>query len=149
MALPDFREDGWLPEGHHPTTWDEIATRFGGEAGSRRAQLVLLLLQWRDAVQAKGMGGLLILNGSFISRKEKPGDFDCLFIYNAAAAQLIEENDEALDLLSYERCKAKGYGDIFTFSEAAVRAFPRFCHLDMFDTDKVTKQSKGVVEVEI
>ena len=73
MALPQFREDGWLPAGHHRTTWGEIALRFGGEPGSRRERLFLLLLQWRDAVRAKGMGGLLILNGSFISRKIDPG----------------------------------------------------------------------------
>ncbi len=149
MPLPDFRADGWLPEGHHPATWGEITSQFGGEVGSRRKHLLMLLFQWRDAVRAKGMGGLLILNGSFISRKEEPGDFDCLFIYNAITAKLIEEDEEALELLSYDHCKAKGYGDIFTLSETAVREFPQFCHLDMFDSDKVTKKSKGVLEIEI
>lgn len=149
MALPDYREDGWLPEGHHHTTWEEIAARFGGEPGSRRARLLTLLVQWRDAVRAKGMGGLLILNGSFISRKEEPGDFDCLFIYDDATARLIEKDDAALELLSYERSKEKGYGDIFCLSEAAVREFPKFCHLDMFDTDKVNKKPKGVVELQL
>jgi hypothetical protein len=62
---------------------------------------------------------------------------------------LIEADEAALELLSYERCKAKGYGNIFTLSEAAVREFPKFCHLDMFDSDKVTRKPKGVVEVEI
>ena len=147
--LPDFRADGWLPEGHHKTTWGEIAARFGGEQDSRRASLLALLIEWRDALVARGMGGRLILNGSFISHKAEPGDFDCLFIYNDATGELIENDDEAMELLSYERSKEKGYGDIFCLSEAAVRAFPKFCHTDMFDTDKVTKKPKGVVELEI
>ncbi len=95
------------------------------------------------------MGGLLILNGSFISRKGEPGDFDCLFVYDNATARMIENDDEALELLSYERSKEKGYGDIFCLSSDAVRIFPTFCHLDMFDTDKVSKRPKGVVELEI
>ena len=31
MALPDFRDDGWLPAGHHPTTWEELVVVFGGQ----------------------------------------------------------------------------------------------------------------------
>ena len=149
MALPRFRDDGWLPEGHHTTSWNELGLVFGGDRGSRRDHLLSLLLQWRDAVQAKGMGGLLILNGSFISRKREPGDFDCLFVYNEATTELIEKDEDALQLLNYEGNKARGYGDIFTLSEAAAIAFPMFCHLDMFDRDKNTKIPKGVVEVEI
>ena len=36
MPVPEFRPDGWLPEGHHPATWDEITVRFGGVSGCRR-----------------------------------------------------------------------------------------------------------------
>ncbi len=80
MPLPEFRPNDWLPEGHHPTTWDEIAARFGGPPGSRRAAVLSGLLEWRDAVRAKGMGGRLILDGSFISKKAAPGDFDLFFL---------------------------------------------------------------------
>jgi hypothetical protein len=149
MTLPAFRADGWLPEGHHQTTWAEVAERFGGTPRSRRNRLLRLLFEWRDSLRKKSMGGLLILDGSFISRKAEPGDFDCLFVYDAATAKVIEEDEQALDLLSYERCKARGYGDIFALSEAAVREYPKFCHLDMFDADKVTKAFKGVVEIKI
>ncbi len=80
MPLPEFRPDGWLPEGHHPTTWDEIAARFGGPLSSRRAAVLSGLLEWRAAMRAKGMGGRLILDGSFISEKAAPGDFDLFFL---------------------------------------------------------------------
>ena len=69
MSLPAFRDDGWLPEGHHAATWEEIAAVFGGSPGSHRAVVFSSLLAWRDAVRGKGMSGLLILNGSFISQK--------------------------------------------------------------------------------
>ena len=78
MPLPEFRPDGWLPERHHPTTWDEITRRFGGVPGSRAAVLSGLL-RWRDAACARGLAGLIILAGSFISQKaayEKAWSFD-------------------------------------------------------------------------
>ena len=40
MPLPDFRSDGWLPEGHHAATREEIIAVFGGEPGSHRAVLM-------------------------------------------------------------------------------------------------------------
>ena len=45
MPVPEFRPDGWLPEGYHPATWDEIAARFGGAPGSPRAAVLSGLLQ--------------------------------------------------------------------------------------------------------
>ncbi len=80
MPIPVFRADGWLPEGHHAADWETISVVFGGEPNTQRRELLNRLLQWCDALRDKGMGGLLILNGSFISQKETPGDVDALFI---------------------------------------------------------------------
>jgi len=146
MALPALREDGWLPEGHHETTWKEIAEVFGGKPGSRRAQVLLRLLEWRDALRGTGVAGRVILNGSFISAKTEPGDFDLIFVYDESARAIINRDADAKALTDYTYCKAAGYGDVFTFAVAAVRAFPDFCRLDMFDTDK-KGIPKGVVEV--
>lgn len=95
MPLPEFRPDGWLPEGHHPTTWDEITRRFGGVPGSRRAAVLSGLLRWRDAARARGLAGLIILAGSFISQKAAPGDFDLFFLYDADAEALLKTDVEA------------------------------------------------------
>ena len=149
MALPEFRDDGWLPEGHHLTNWEEIMLRFGGEPDSQRRQVLSRLLQWRDAVRKRGMGGFLILNGSFVSQKTAPGDFDCLFIYDDATEQMVKEDEEAQALTDYLRCKAEWQADIFAFPETTVRNHPAFCRLDGFDLHKSTRKPKGVVEVRI
>lgn len=101
MALPAFREDGWLPAGHYIATWQEIALRFAGETDSRRAILLASLLAWRDAVRAKGMAGLVILDGSFISSKHTPGDFDLVFLYDEASEDLVRKDPEARQLTDY------------------------------------------------
>ena len=107
------------------------------------------LLRWRDALRAKGMGGRLILNGSFISQKVAPGDFDCYFVYDEATEALLKHDAEAAALTDYEYCQTQGGGDVLVFAEASVRRFPQFCRIDGFDLDKATRQPKGVVEVRV
>jgi hypothetical protein len=149
MPLPNFREDNWLPEGHHPTTWEEIVAVFGGASGTQRARVLANLLERRDRVRAKGLTGLLILDGSFISSRPEPGDFDTIFVMDEGMETILANDIEASLLVNYVVCKQNGWGDIFVFSEAVVRKFPQMCRLDGFDHDKVTKQAKGVVEVRL
>ena len=125
MSIPALCEYGWLPEGHHPATWEQIADRFGGEPGNRRSAVFSGLLRWRDAVRGKRMGGRLILNGSFVSAKMEPGDFDALFVYDTVSAAITAQDKEALRLLD----------------------FPQFCRVDGFDREKETRRLKGVLEV--
>jgi hypothetical protein len=147
MPLPEFREDGWLPEGHYPTTWEEIETRLGDEPGSGRRRVLENLLRWRDRLRESGITGWLILDGSFVSAKSDPGDFDTLLIADEAAVQILARDDAARQLIDYRYCKANHWGDVFFFSAAAVRRFPHLCRLDVFDFDKATWTRKGVVEV--
>jgi hypothetical protein len=149
MPLPRFREDGWLPEGHHQATWEEVVATFGGEPDSQPSHVLSLLFRWRDAVRAKGMSGRLILKGSFISQKFAPGDFDAIFVYDAATEERLKGDPEARALISYSRCRSDWQADIFTFAEATAQRFPQMCALDMFDYEKTTGTPKGVVEVRI
>lgn len=148
MALPPFRDDGWLPEGRHPTTWDEIEVVFGGEPESQRARVFSNLLSWRNEVRNAGLFGMLILDGSFVSTKVNPGDFDAIFVCDEACEERVIQEGEAKELTDYVRCKERGLGDIITFLESTVRRFPHFCRLDGFDMDK-RGVLKGVVEVRI
>jgi hypothetical protein len=81
---------------------------------------------WRDAARAKGLGGLVVLDGSFISRKDEPGDFDLIFVYDETSRVLLETDSEARSVVDYALCKAKGWGDIFIFAETTVQRFPAF-----------------------
>lgn len=146
MGLPEFREDGWLPEGHHAASWEEVADRFGGSPGSRRQHLLQVLLSWRDEARGKGISGLLLLDGSFISARENIGDFDALLVYDDHVIEL-RKNDVGVErLLNYDRCKSRGF-DLWIFAAAVVRDYPEWAHLDLFDRDKETLKPKGVLEV--
>ena len=149
MALPDFREDGWLPEGHHAATWQEIAVCFGGEPDSRRAVILSSLLRWRDAVRAKRLSGLVILDGSFISRKDAPGDFDLVFCYEEASEVILRTDPDARTLTDYQVCRSLGFlGDVFALPASLQSLSPALGGLSMFDFDR-RGIPKGVVEVRL
>jgi len=122
---------------------------LSASAAYRGAAVLSGLLAWRDAARAKGLAGLIVLDGSFISRKDAPGDFDCIFVYNTSSSQTVSQDREALALLDNAHCKERYSGDVWAFSEEAVREFPAFCRIDGFDLHKMTRQPKGVVEVDL
>lgn len=149
MALPPFRDDGWLPEGHHAANWQEVGLRFAGEPNSHRATVFSSLLSWRDAVRAKGMAGLIILNGSFISIKEAPGDFDLVFSYDEGTEALVRNDPEVRKLIDYQTCRALGFlGDVFALPASLQKSSPLLSGLDMFDFDRQGRP-KGVIEVQL
>lgn len=149
MPIPDFRDDGWLPEGHHAATWDEIADALGGEPSSVRATVLAGLLAWRDAVRVKGLSGLVILDGSFVSAKPNPGDFDLVFLYHAEHEPVANTDDSVKALLDLTKGKAQFGGDIFAFSERAVGASLLVSPNEMFDYVKFTTTKKGVLETNL
>ena len=149
MPIPPFLPDTWLPEGHHNAAWEEIEAMFGGEPGSSRRETWSRLLAWRDAARAKGLAGRVVLNGSFVSAKENPGDFDLLFLYNAASEVIVRQDEGALALIDPLRCKAAFGGDIFAYSASMVAAYPQFFPTDSFDRIKFTDVKKGVLEVDL
>jgi hypothetical protein len=149
MPVPPFRPDQWLPEGHHTATWEEIETIFGGDAGSVRRTILTRLLAWRDAARAKGLSGRIVLNGSFISEKQNPGDFDLLFIYDAVSEAIVLQDAEALALIDPIRCKVMYGGDVFACAASIVAAYPAFFPDDTFDRIKFSEVTKGVLEVEL
>ncbi|MGI4791126.1 MAG: DUF6932 family protein [Janthinobacterium lividum] len=147
MPLPIFREDGWLPGGHHTADWTEIVVRFGGEPESRRRIILASLLKWRDAARTQKMAGLIILDGSFIPSRENPGDFDLIFSYDTATEALLQEEPQARALSDYQMCHALGFlGDIFALPESLKQLSPKLSGMDMFDFDR-HGTPKGVIEV--
>ncbi len=91
----------------------------------------------------------MVLNGSFISSKAAPRDVDLMVVYDTRSEQILERNSAARELLSMAACKERGLGDVFMLSAEAVRKYPDLCRLDGFDRDKITREPKGVLEVEI
>ena len=73
VVLPDFDDTGALPPGIHEGTWDEVVELFG-----RTAHRQDLLAGLHDALRDLQAAGCrrAYLDGSFVTDKESPGDFD-------------------------------------------------------------------------
>lgn len=72
--LPPFETpSGVLPDGEYEADWQEVVERFGWNPRRRR-----LLDGLADAIELLCAAGCkrLWLNGSFVTAKEDPGDFD-------------------------------------------------------------------------
>jgi len=89
MPLPPFdAETGRLPPGIHEVTWEEVVDRFGWNR--RRRELIDGLT---DAIALLVNVGCsrIWLNGSFVTAKEEPGDFDAVWDMQGVDLDQLDE----------------------------------------------------------
>ena len=75
-AIPEFRYDGYLPNGIHLADEAAVLFRFG-TSNRRRRMLALRLRQWIDLAR-KTRAKRLLIDGSFVTNKVSPGDIDAV-----------------------------------------------------------------------
>ena len=96
MSIPELDDDGFLPEGVHECSLDELQQRFGGvQSSDQRSVLFDKLGQYLQEVRSTGMVVGLIVDGSFVTNKVEPNDIDLVLILPA-------DHDFAADLRPFE-----------------------------------------------
>ncbi len=142
--IPDFNSAGNLPEGIHLTTIEKLIERFGYNL--KRAWLIdgLKLL---IASLVKANCPLIYIDGSFVTSKEIPGDYDLCW-------SLIDVVEERLDPVLFDftttgrkKMEQKYRGDIFPAELPEGGSGKLF--VDFFQTDKNTGEKKGIVAIKI
>lgn len=86
--LPPFDStSGCLPEGDHEVEWEELVGRFGWN--QRRRQLLDGL---GEAIELLSVAGCrrVWLNGSFVTAKEEPADFDACWDTNGVDLDALD-----------------------------------------------------------
>ncbi len=141
--LPDFESGGNLPPGVHWATWDEIVERFGTTQWRRE----LLEGFWGALDGLKRAGCRTVyLDGSFVTDKEVPGDFDACWDEVGVEMTLIDPV-----LLEFDRGraaqKAKFRGEFFPASWTARMRGDVF--LEFFQIDRETGEPKGIVALDL
>lgn len=95
--IPDFRDDGYLPEGLHRATEADVTFRFGSST-PRRRRLILRLRRWLALARLTRASRFLV-DGSFITAKEEPNDIDAVvLIANDFEQQVASGFESALEL---------------------------------------------------
>lgn len=140
--IPNFAQNGNLPSGVHSAIWQEVVERFGFNAHRQ-----YLLTGLKNALQSLKNAGckVVYLNGSFVTAKEIPNDFDCCWEPDGVDPLLL---DPVLLIFNNRRAaqKAKYYGELFISTNQG-RAGKTF--LEFFQQDKNTGEPKGIVAINL
>jgi len=95
--IPNFRDDGYLPEGLHIATDAEVTFRFGSSS-ARRRRLILRLRRWLELCRATHARRFLA-DGSFVTAKEEPNDIDAVVLLaDDFEQQVADAVDAAIEL---------------------------------------------------
>ena len=107
--LPPFDSDtGLLPVGEHAASWDEVVERFGWN--ERRRRLLDGLADALELLEAAGCRQVW-LNGSFVTAKDEPGDFDAC--WDTDDVDLDEVDPVLLDLSAGRTAQKHRFGGEF------------------------------------
>jgi hypothetical protein len=139
--IPPFDANGLLPPGIHWATMNEILQRFGTNA--HRLQL---LAGFQIAVLALAAAGCtaLFLDGSFVTDKEFPEDYDVCWNAVGVIAALLDP--VFLDFDNQRAAQKLKYGGEFFPAHVVAAVLPAFStFLDFFQIDKDTGNAKGIV----
>ena len=141
--IPQFDADGLLLPGIHWVTWDEVTATFGNTPWRR--QLLDGLEMAIDSLRLAGCRTVYI-DGSFVTNKEVPNDFDACWAEEGVAPELL---DPVLLQFDAGRAaqKARYLGELFPSSLGATVEGMSF--LEFFQTDRETGGSKGIVAVDL
>jgi len=141
-VLPPFdAETGRLPNGEHKTTWEEVVERFGWNEHRRR-----LLDGLADAAAILASGGCrrLWLNGSFVTTKEEPADYDAC--WDPDGVDLDRLDPVLLDLSAGRAAQKQRFGG--EFFPNVIEASSGLVFADFFQNDRDTGR-KGIVVIDL
>lgn len=77
MPIPELTIDEFLPKGSRECTLTEVMSRFSRSIESdRRPDLARELVAYSDERHSANVGQFLVVDGSFVTGKARPGDID-------------------------------------------------------------------------
>jgi hypothetical protein len=139
-----FDEGGNLPEGIHRLSWDEILVDYG--YNFHRNKLLRGLNKALHEFKHAGCK-IVYLDGSFVTTKNYPNDYDCCWITNGVDPNLLDWILQKYDPIGRKLQKIKYFGEFFPSNVIEKSTGSPF--LDFFQTDRETDKRKGIVEINV
>lgn len=144
VMLPPLTSEGLLPPGIHLAEWAEVWTVFA--TSPRRQRLLAGFLRAIKSLKSAGCK-MVYLDGSFVTSKENPGDFDGCWDSNGV-------NPGQLDpvLLKFDSGriaqKIKYGGELFPATWLA-EPNTMLTFIEFFQVDKDTGEAKGIIAIDV
>lgn len=141
--LPTLAESGLLPPGIHLATWEELDTAFG--LTPHREKLLGGLRRALELLAAAGCR-VAYIDGSFVTAKEIPNDFDACWDPANVDPDLLDPVFLNFDNRRAAQ-KVRFGGELFPSSFPANTAGQFY--LDFLQVDKDTGDPKGIVALDL
>jgi hypothetical protein len=142
-VIPGFDSRGNLPPGIHSAAWNQIVTRLGFTA--RRKMLLIGLREALARLKAAGCR-LVYLDGSFVTSKPQPEDFDAC--WGVTGVDVENLDPVFLDFSdSRARQKQRFFGEFFPAELPEGATGKTF--VEFFQTDKETGNAKGILAIDL
>ncbi len=140
--ISPFDRRGNFPPGIHAATWPEFVARFGGTV--HRTKLLDGL--WRAMASLRDAGcKRLYIDGSFVTAKQVPNDFDGCWELEGLDPEKLDETLLAFDHNRTAQ-KQKYFSELFV---ADWRAEPSgTCFVEFFQRDR-DGNNKGIIAIDL
>jgi hypothetical protein len=142
-VIPPFDERGNLPPGIHEANWKELEARFNGSP--RRTELLAGLREALVALRDAGCRTAYI-DGSFVTAKEDPGDFDACWEAVGVDASLLDPI--FLDLAGPRTAQKERFGGELFPASFVADPKSRALFLDFFQRDR-DGEWKGIIQTDL
>lgn len=141
--IPPFNDKGQLPPGIHTATWDEFVERYA--LTIHRRQLLDGMKRLIDHLKSVNCRSLFV-NGSFVTNKERPNDYDaCWNVVGVKFEQIDPILLRADDVGKQDMLKKYG-GDIRPDLFSPVETSGTY--LEFFQIDR-NGEAKGIIELSL
>jgi hypothetical protein len=141
-VLPAFDPDsGRLPQGEHVASWDEVVERFGWT--ERRRRLLDGLAEALELLAEAGCSRVW-LNGSFVTAKDEPGDFDACWDTDGVDLEALDS--VLLDLSNHRAAQRERFGgELFP---NVIETLSGLSFSEFFQNERDTSR-KGIVVIHL
>lgn len=131
-----------LPPGIHDATLQEIEQRFATNETRK-----ILFEGFKKGIETLKEAGcrIIFLNGSFVTDKPYPGDYDACWDPSGVDGDLLDP--VLLDFSHGRKAQKLKYGGEFFIS--SMRADGSHTFVDYFQIDKDTGSTKGIIRIQL
>lgn len=143
--IPDFNDSGYLPAGIYEASFEEVKVRFGL---SKKRQRLLMLMQ--ELIHQCRMLNcdIIYLDGSFISNKVSPNDYDACWDTTHENREWVLNNVADTPLNSESEAQKECYGGEIYPAFVKAPLLPGLTILEYFQRTK-EGESKGIIMLKL
>lgn len=143
--IPDFNDSGYLPAGIYEASFEEVKVRFGL---SRQRQKLLMSMQYLLHQCNQLNCDILYLDGSFISSKLNPKDYDACWDTTHENREWVLNNVADTSLNSDSETQKEYFGGEIYPAFVKAPLLPELTILEYFQRTK-EGEAKGIIMLKL